>query len=161
MPKFMLRGWAEQTLYDCRDYEVEAGTLEDAKELLGELQDEADYADCACASDPRVTAVDGWRVDGVVPLDPTEIVSGDSGIVEISEDGKPVKTDAPRTALTLILDDGEAQTLRYLLESALNSEMPEHWIANSRQMLRRLEGSQPVTLVPDPGDSSLIGFGSV
>lgn len=104
MPKFMLRSWAEQTLYDCRDYEVEAETLDEAKELLGELQDEADSADCACASDPRVTAVYGWHDDRVVPLDPDEIVDGESGIVEITEMGNPVRDDPPFTVMLLAPD---------------------------------------------------------
>lgn len=40
---------------------------------------------------------------------------------------------------SLPLTAGESKTLRYLLESGVNSEMPPRWVANARRMLRRLD----------------------
>ena len=59
MARFRLRSWQEQTLYDCRDYEVEAGTVEEAAELLGELQFEAQEISGPVDLPPNVRCIDG------------------------------------------------------------------------------------------------------
>lgn len=100
MARFRLRSWQEQTLYDCRDYEVEAGTVEEAAELLGELQFEAQEISGPVDLPPNVWCIDGTGREMRV-LDPREIVDSESGIAEIDEDRNklrdvpPVVTNAP------------------------------------------------------------------
>ena len=88
MPEFHLRVWAEQVLFDCRDYTIDAATLEDAVALLDELQEEADSE----GQSRRNPAVEAWRGGNRVRgLDPAEIVSGDQGITLIDEAGVRVR----------------------------------------------------------------------
>jgi hypothetical protein len=54
MPKFRLRSWEDQTLYDSRDYEVEAETIEEAAKQLDELQEQAQEADGAVSAPANV-----------------------------------------------------------------------------------------------------------
>jgi hypothetical protein len=87
MPTYRIRAWAEQTLFDCNDYEVEADTLEEACELIQLLQTMADEYSDKDIVHPHVARMDhqGFHPD-VVPLDPEEIISGDTGYTLI--DGK-------------------------------------------------------------------------
>jgi hypothetical protein len=90
MPKFRLRSWAEQTLFDCRDYVVTADTLADAVELLQEIQERADYAGNHIEHDAIASAERG-RIDGVAPLDPSEVADGCDGVTLIDAAGDRVR----------------------------------------------------------------------
>jgi hypothetical protein len=101
--QFRLRAWKTQTLYDCRDYIVSAEAIEAAARTLTDAQDAGDEA-----PGPQITV----RVAGVTrilhrgkagdvfdddvrPLEPGEIIDGDSGIVEIHDDGKRLRAIDP------------------------------------------------------------------
>ena len=88
--KFPLRIWAEQVLFDCKDYHVEADTLEQAVALLRELQEKAD-SDGQTWSDPRIRSADPYRLNEVGPLDPNEIQSGDTGITLLDDAGERLR----------------------------------------------------------------------
>jgi hypothetical protein len=92
MPTFNLRSWRTQTLYDCKDYMVEAETLDGATELLLALQYEVDQLDQhdAVVHHDCVTTAEPGRVSGVTALDPQEIIDGDCGISELDAAGNPV-----------------------------------------------------------------------
>jgi hypothetical protein len=83
MPVFHLRSWATQTLYDEQDYAVEAETLDAAKELLANLQDQVQCGDpiSAGVQHDRVTA--RWGGNKVTMLDPEEITDTDGGLIEL------------------------------------------------------------------------------
>ena len=91
MPKFRLRSWEDQTLYDSRDYEVEAKTIEEAAKQLNELQEQAQAADSAVPTPASVRRLGQVCKDArrlVRVLDPREIVDGNRGIDEIDEKGE-------------------------------------------------------------------------
>lgn len=90
MAEFLLRVWSEQTLFDCRDYRVEADSLEAAAELLRELQEKAEDAGHPVPHDD-VTALESYQDDKVAPLDPEEIVDGCTGFTLIDEEGNRVR----------------------------------------------------------------------
>jgi hypothetical protein len=90
MAEFLLRVWAEQVLFDCRDYRVEADTLEAAVELLHELQEKADWGSEAIRHD-AVSARESYHLDEVMPLDPQEVVDGASGMTLVDEEGNRVR----------------------------------------------------------------------
>lgn len=90
MPEFRLRIWAEQVLFDCRDYVVTADTLEAAAKKLLDAQEKADDRDCDVEVDGIVSATLG-RMDAVLTLDPEEIVSGEVGVTLIDGAGERVR----------------------------------------------------------------------
>lgn len=90
MPEFKLRSWQEQTLYDCHDYIVTADTLEKAIELLKAQQEIAQDTSAPAYHDSICTA-EKWQIDDVHVLDPDEIVNGDSGVVQIDDNGDPIR----------------------------------------------------------------------
>lgn len=85
MPEFIIRAWANQTLYDCRDYKVEAMNPEAAAALVRDTMQRIDdgegpwidlrtgepYADMALMPPDREHVV--------VPLDPEEVIDGETG----------------------------------------------------------------------------------
>lgn len=96
MADFMLRIWHEQVLFDCYDYIVEAETLEKAVELLQEYQEKADDQcglNMAPVTHESIIRIDFFRGketildDGIRPLDPEEIVAGDSGVALLDAHG--------------------------------------------------------------------------
>ena len=105
MPEFRLRSWAEQTLYDYNDYLVTAGTIEEAAAKLHDAQDQAHEGDCILDDSPDIELIGLGRLPGVRPLDPAEVIDGDSGISLIDEDGNKIMDvdpeDEPGTSLQL------------------------------------------------------------
>ena len=99
MARFRLRSWQEQTLYDSRDYEVEADTLEEAAELLDELQERAQEISEPVDLPPQVRRIDGTSREMRV-LDPCEIVDGERGIAEIDAAGRKLRDVLPAVADT-------------------------------------------------------------
>lgn len=97
MARFRLRSWQEQTLYDCRDYEIEAGTLEEAAGLLDELQERAQEISEPVDLPPQVRRIDGASRE-MRALDPCEIVDGERGIAEIDADGHKLRDVLPAAA---------------------------------------------------------------
>lgn len=91
--KFLLRSWAEQTLFDCQDYEVEADSLEAAAELLAEQQEMADSEgggiEHASIRNAFRNAYRGF--DTITPLDPNDIAEGGCGITLIDARGNRVR----------------------------------------------------------------------
>lgn len=108
MARFRLRSWQEQTLYDSRDYEVETDTLEQAAELLDELQERAQEISEPVDLPPQVRRIDVASCEMRV-LDPNEIVDSERGIAEIDAAGRklrdilPTVTDAPDDATLTVL----------------------------------------------------------
>lgn len=97
MARFRLRSWQEQTLYDCRDYEVEAATLAEAAELLADLQCQAQEITGPVVLPPNVRDLDG--ADGKMSvLDPDEIVDSETGIAEIDACGRKLRDVLPDEA---------------------------------------------------------------
>ena len=101
MPTFRLRAWAEQTLYDCRDYLVEADTIEKAAERL-EAAMETVEANPSARMVPGIDRILSIAEDGATlsvpdirPLDPQEITDGASGIVEIDVEGRKLRDILP------------------------------------------------------------------
>jgi hypothetical protein len=96
LPTFRLRSWAEQTLYDARDYLVVAESLEAAIEKLAA----AEQAVAEDGGTPRrfggIAGIDRWMSDDVVPLDPGEIVGGEHDICQIDEAGDPIRPPPAR-----------------------------------------------------------------
>jgi len=91
MPKFRLRSWEDQTLYDSRDYEVEAKTIEEAAKQLNELQDQAQEGNCFVTAPANVKALGytGMEAESLVRvLDPDEVVDSKRGIAELNEQGE-------------------------------------------------------------------------
>lgn len=85
MPTFFIRAWARQTLYDARDYEVEAGSPEAAAALVRDTMTRIDDGE-----GPWIDLRTGQPYGGmalmppdrehvVVPLDPEEVIDGESG----------------------------------------------------------------------------------
>lgn len=86
MPDFRLRIWAEQTLFDCRDYVVTADTLEAAVTRLQDVQEDADsMGEHVDAKD--ISSAERGRMDEVVSLDPSEVIDGDNGVTLIDDKG--------------------------------------------------------------------------
>ncbi len=104
MPDYRLRSWCQQTLYDCRDYLVTADTIEQAAAMLREDQQFANDEGHSVSSVPGVLRiVGGTLLDEVRPLEPEEVVDGDSGIMEIDAAGERIRDlidpeDAPDAA---------------------------------------------------------------
>jgi hypothetical protein len=73
MAEFHIRSWQEQILFDCRDYSIEAETLEEALLKIQAAQSEADDQDEPYI-DRDIRPMQDARVEGVVSLDPSEIV---------------------------------------------------------------------------------------
>ena len=94
MATFRLRSWETQTLYDARDYEVVAATLEAAAELLDELQERAQETCGPVALPPEVSPIDGNDGEMRV-LDPEEIVGSERGIAEIDAAGHKLRDVTP------------------------------------------------------------------
>src|SRR4051794_30985992 len=90
MPEFRLRIWAEQVLFDCADYIVEAPTLEDAATLLWAAQRTAEETDKEVPH-ARIRNANEHRCDEVLGLDPEEIVNGDQGLTLIDDKGERVR----------------------------------------------------------------------
>lgn len=90
MPEFIIRHWAEQTLFACRDYRVDAPTLGDALRLLDGMVDRAtdtgQPVECA-----EITGRETYRADEICELDPEEVVDGDTGYTLVDEDGKRLR----------------------------------------------------------------------
>jgi len=80
--EFYMRSWSEQTLFDCRDYVVKAGTLEAAVLLLQDLQQQADQ-DGKAVSHNDISSMDPHHLDEIRSLDPREIITGSEGITLI------------------------------------------------------------------------------
>ena len=97
MATFRLRSWETQTLYDARDYEVVAATLEAAAELLDELQERAQETCGPVDLPPEVSSVDGNDGEMRV-LDPEEIVGSERGIAEIDPAGRKLRDVTPTVA---------------------------------------------------------------
>ncbi len=97
MARFRLRSWQEQTLYDSRDYEIDAGTLEEAAELLDELQEQAQEI-----AGPVELPLNVWCINStgreMWVLDPDEIVDSERGIAEIGTDGRKLRDVLPAAA---------------------------------------------------------------
>ena len=88
MPQYQLRAWAEQILFDCRDYVVTADTLEAACLLLREQQAEAD--DSGSTSHPAIKSAQHCA-DDVYALDPEEVIDVAAGISLIGEGGVRIR----------------------------------------------------------------------
>lgn len=88
MPTFTIRAWAEQTLYDCRDLEIEADSPEDAARLYRDALDALEAGDEA-----PMQALSGDAFPHT--LDPEDIISGDSGFVLLDDDGKKLRDVDP------------------------------------------------------------------
>ena len=97
MARFRLRSWQEQTLYDSRDYEIDAGTVEEAAELLDELQGQAQEIAGPVELPPNVRRIDSTGREMWV-LDPDEIVDSECGIAEIDADGRKLRDVLPAAA---------------------------------------------------------------
>jgi hypothetical protein len=87
MPKYNLRSWAEQTLFDCRDYVVTADSLADAVALLEQIQEDAEYGDKRIEH-PAIVAFDKYQLDGVGTLDPCDVIDGSGGITLLDPKGE-------------------------------------------------------------------------
>ena len=97
MERFRLRSWEEQTLYDCREYEVEADSIEAAAELLDALRERAQEMNGPVELPPNV-----WRIDGggrvMRVLDPKHLVDSERGIAEIGANGRKLRDVLPAAA---------------------------------------------------------------
>lgn len=92
MPKFRLRIWRSQTLYDSQDYEVEADTIERAAARLAFLEEDSENSSMSregvrCLGIGRANN----ERDQVWELDPEEIVDGESGVAEIDAKGDKIR----------------------------------------------------------------------
>jgi hypothetical protein len=103
MAQFRLSVWKTQTLYDCRDYIVSTATIEAAARTLMDAQDAADDVPgpqitvriAGVTRIPHRGSAGDVFADDVRPLDPREIIDGDSSIVETDEDGKKLRAIDP------------------------------------------------------------------
>ena len=108
MAKFRLRSWQTQVLYDARDYEVEAASIEAAAGLLDELQERAQETAGPVELPSNVVAIDG-NGGQMRALDPDEIVDSERGIAGIDANGRklrdvlPVVADVPGDAAAKLL----------------------------------------------------------
>lgn len=84
--KYAIRVWHEQTLYDSRDYWVEADSPEEAALLMHDLTGLAAETG-APASNPCVTAFERGQDDVIYELDPREVVDGCRGVTLLDADG--------------------------------------------------------------------------
>ena len=116
MARFRFRSWQEQTLYDCRDYEVEADTLEEAAELLDELQERAQEISEPVDLPPQVRRIVGTSREMRL-LDPCEIVDGERGIAEIDTAGHKL-----RNVLPALADTPDDAPLKVLAEFVVDIE---------------------------------------
>jgi len=83
MAEFRLRIWAEQTLFDSRDYVVQAATLEEAVARLKMVQEDAQDLDASTEHDD---------IDRPVRLlDPSEVVESYDGVTLIDERGNRLR----------------------------------------------------------------------
>ena len=90
MPEFLLCSWRERVMWGSYEYRIDAPTLEDAVELLRELQREADDGEEGVAHE-RVRALSGGD-DVVMPLDDLdECVETVTGIMLIEESGERIR----------------------------------------------------------------------
>ncbi len=89
--KYAIRVWAEQTLFACCDYWVEADTPEQAAILARDLTDEASNSNGGWAADARVTSFGPGHYDVVGELDPEEIVDSFQGVTLLDDDGNRVR----------------------------------------------------------------------
>jgi hypothetical protein len=87
MPKYNLRSWAEQTLFDSRDYIVTADSLAEAVELLEQVQEDAEYGDKRIEHS-AIVAFDKYQLDGVGVLDPCDVIDGSGGITLLDRKGE-------------------------------------------------------------------------
>ena len=163
MPEFRLRVWAEQTLYDARDYIVTAETLDEAKALLEELQERAEEADAgevecpAVVADRPLTVMEGGvarvLVNYVTTLDPQDVTGGDGGIVELDATGDRVAAPGPTDAELL------AEARAILADLLLWDDAHGCWRApawrRARAFAARMRGENPDEAVPLP--AQLVG----
>ncbi len=91
MPDFMLRIWAEQTLFDSNEYKVTAESLEAAVELLNEQQELADDRGRIHTHPAIQRHRHGVFYDEIVPLDPEEVVDGTAGVTLVHADGQRLR----------------------------------------------------------------------
>src|SRR5689334_24677298 len=90
MTKFLLRSWAEQTMFACREYAVEADSLKQAVALLHAMQERANETE-KDLHDERVVAIEEYDGDEVRMLDPEQIEYAQDGITLIDESGERVR----------------------------------------------------------------------
>lgn len=112
MPEFRLRLWAEQTLFDCRDFVVTADTLEAATKQLLLLHDAVEFGD------DKVTLPDNIEAgtNEMIALDPEEVVDGTVGVTLLNDDDERLRdlVNVPTCCvrlgepLDIDLDDGDS-----------------------------------------------------
>jgi len=100
MPQFIIRHWATQTLYDCRDYAVDAATPEEAaakvQEALRVLHEGEHVAVDLRTGEPitdYVVVMDEFTVGA---LDPDEMHDSEDGFVLVDQlHGRKVRDVEP------------------------------------------------------------------
>lgn len=90
MPEFRLRIWTEQILFDSHDYVVTAESLEGAVSRLQDIQEAVDF-ESRDRSIEGIDSVEDGFLNGVTPLDPSDIVGGYGGVCLIDEQSDRVR----------------------------------------------------------------------
>jgi|GEM_PF-6576009 len=129
--KYPIRVWEEQTLFDCADYMIEAGSPEEAAIIAKELTLAARDADSP-VPDIRVTTLDPGGFDDVVPLDPHEVVDSFLGVTLLDANRARLRDLLPKRAFSL--DDSSMIAAKFKNAAEIVTVMADALRAAYRQL---------------------------